>query len=450
MFVGRNKELEILRRRYDSDQFEFGILHGRRRVGKTTLIKESIKGYRSLYFACPQANASTILDHLSATYAKFKGLPRFRFDQLEDLLDLLFVEDRLIIIFDEFTYLTQSDNSAESVFQHSIDKHSITSNVKLLVSGSEVGMYENLFSVSKPLYNRQTFQLKIEECDYYEASLYVPHYDVFDKIRTYAVFGGLPFYLARLNDQKTLRENIESLVIHPSAAFSDEVYMMVSSELRSVSEYQSVLQALASGNTSLSTIDSQSHVNSTDRTAKILSRLIAMGIVDKEVRFLDRPNSTKTLYRIQNNFLCFYYQFIWRNATARATLESSEFFDMFIRDDLEFYVSKRFETICKQYLLRHFHSQTKEAIREIGRYWLHDKVQKKEYEIDLCVEGTKHRYAFECKWSIHPVGNSIVRELYAKGKEIHADRFGVFSKSGVTAEFDSGCDVFMPADLFSI
>lgn len=437
MFLGREKEMQYLTQLYNSDRFEFGIIHGRRRVGKTTLLKESIKDKKALYLVAQQANLKMNLEIFSRVYGKLKGLGDIRYDSFYDLFEAIFNEHDLIVIIDEFTYLTEVDPSFESVLQGMIDKYKDTSNIKLMISGSEIGMFENHFSRSKPLFGRHTFSYHLKECDYYESSLYYPNYNAIDKIRTYAIFGGLPYYLAHIDDSLSLKENISRLIVEESARFASEVEMILNAELRSIEEYQSVLQAIHSGSTKLAQIDSKSRINDTSKTIKYVTKLIELEIIKKEFKFLETPHSKKHLYRIDNNFIAFYYHFLWKNKAAKVIMESKDFYDEYIEPYLDEYVSKRFEKICEQYLIRNYKSKNSEAIMAIGRYWYNDRSQKVDVEIDQCVKTKNRIHIYECKWTHEKVTQSVLDDLIQKGTYIHATHYGAFSRSGYDKNINS-------------
>jgi len=430
MFIGRNKELNVLKDIYNSKNFEFGIIHGRRRVGKTSLIRESIKNRKALYFLAQQANERTNLELFSKTFGNYKGIGSILYNSFSDLFLDIFKEDNLIVIIDEFTYLTEVNKSFESMLQGIIDQNKDESTIKLIISGSEIGMFENIFSHSRPLFNRQTFQIHLKECDYLESSLYYPNLNNWDKIRIYTVFGGLPFYLSKIDDQKSLEENIIDLIINENGQFASEVQMLLNTELRSIQEYQSVLQAIHSGSTNLAQIDSKSSINNTSKTIKYVKKLIELEIIIKEYRFKDTPNSKKHLYKIKNNFFAFYYRFIWKNEASKAIMEPSDFYEVFIMKQLDEYVSIRFEDICQQYLVKNFKKRHKNPALHIGRYWYNDRQLKKDIEIDVCVESTKCIHAYECKWTNNPISKEIMDNLIIKSKEIGATKYGAFSKNG--------------------
>lgn len=436
MFLGREKELKYLSEIYDKKTFEFGILHGRRRVGKTTLIKESIKNRKSIYFLAQQANLQMNLEIFSRQFGEFTGVGQILYASFYDLFKSIFETQDLVVVIDEFTYLTEIDRSFESMLQGLIDHYKHMTNIKLIISGSEIGMYENLFAHSRPLFNRQTFSLHLKECDYYESALYYKRYSHEDKIRTYAVFGGLPFYLSQIDDSLSLKDNICKLIVAENARFASEVQMLLTSELRSIQEYQSVLQAIHSGSTKLALIDLKSGIKDSSKTIKYVNKLIELEIIEKEHRFMDNPNSKKHLFKIKNNFIAFYYRFIWKNASARVMMDAYDFYETFIEEELDHYVSVRFEKMCEQYLIRQFKSRHQIPLIQIGRYWYNNRKDMKDVEINSCVLTKKGVYVYECKWTNAHVTRVILEDLMIKGQELDAISFGAFSKSGFSSTLD--------------
>lgn len=449
MFLGREIELKMLSDCYDSDSFEFGVIHGRRRVGKTTLLKESIKGRKSLYLLAQQANAKTNLDLFSKRYGELIGVGQITYDTFHDFFEAIFREEHLIVVLDEFSYLTEVDTSVESVLQGIVDTYKEVSTIKFIISGSEIGMFNNHFSVSKPLFNRQTFSYHLKECDYLESSLYYPKFKPEDKVRAYAIFGGLPYYLSQINDEQSIEDNIKRLITNENARFSNEVTMLLHTELRSIQEYQSVLQAIHSGSTKLSEIDSKSKIQNTAKTSKYVNKLMELEIIEKEYKFLENPNSKNHLFRIKNNFIAFYYHFVWRNQASRVLMSSDDFYQIFIKDDLEKYVSLRFEKIGEQYLIRHYKKRNDEPIINIGRYWYNNRKTKTDVEIDICVQ-TKHKiHIYECKWTHSIIGEHVMNELIDKGSYLKATKYGAFSENGYHDQIlDKGYDLITIKDLF--
>lgn len=434
MFIGREKELKFLEEKLNSEGFEFGVLHGRRRVGKTVLIKEAIKNKNAIYFQAHQANMQINLELLSSLYGDYKKIGKITYNSMYELFRQFFLEPNLILVIDEFTYLTEIDKSFESMLQSLIDEYKLNTTLKLIISGSEIGMFENLFSRSKPLFNRQTFTIHLKECDYYESSLYYKNFSAEDKVKAYAIFGGLPYYLSYVDDTRSIKENVCEFILKENARFEDEVENLLISELRSIQEYQSILQAIQGGNTKFNEIDSKSKISNSAKTSKYIKELIRLEIIEKEIRFLDKPDSKRGLYKIKNNFISFYYYFIWKNISSKIVMEPSDFYDIFIGNKLEEYVSHIFEDICRQYLIKNFKKIHDKPIINIGRYWYSDKYLKKDVEIDICIKTMDGLHIYECKWTNKEVDVRILNKLKEKGKEVKVTKYGIFSKSGFSKE----------------
>ena len=385
----------------------------------------------------------------SKRYGELLGVGQITYDSFHDFFEAIFKEEQWIVILDEFSYLTEVDTSVESVLQGLIDTYKEKTSIKFIISGSEIGMFNNHFSVSKPLFNRQTFSYHLKECDYLESSLYYPEFKAEDKIRAYAIFGGLPYYLSQINDQLSIEENIKALITNENARFSNEVNMLLHTELRSIQEYQSVLQAIHSGSTKLAEIDAKSRIQDTAKTAKYVKKLLELEIIEKEFKFLENPSSKNHLYRIKNNFIAFHYHFVWKNQASRILMSSDDFYDTFIKEDLEQFVSLRFEKISEQYLIRKYKSRNNEPIMNIGRYWYNDRISKTDVEIDLCVQTKKHVHIYECKWTNSIMGESMMNQLMEKGRYLNANKYGAFSKKGYHDQIkDKGYDLITLEDLF--
>lgn len=172
-------------------------------------------------------------------------------------------------------------------------------------------------------------------------------------------------------------------------------------------------------------------------------------IIEKEFKFLENPNSKNHLYRIKNNFIAFYYHFVWNNQAARVLMSGEDFYDTFIKDDLEQFVSLRFKKIGEQYLIRKYQSRNNEPLMNIGRYWYNDRKSRADVEIDVCVQTKKCIHVYECKWTNDRIGESIMHELIEKGKYLGANKYGAFSRNGYHDHLlDQGYDLVTLEDLF--
>jgi len=130
-------------------------------------------------------------------------------------------------------------------------------------------------------------------------------------------------------------------------------------------------------------------------------------------------------------------------------MSSDDFYDTFIKDDLEQFVSLRFEKIGEQFLIRKYKLRNNEPIINIGRYWYNDRKTKTDVEIDLCVQAKKRIHIYECKWTNSIIGESVMNDLIEKGKYLDANKYGAFSKNGYhDLVLDKGYDLVTLEDLF--
>jgi uncharacterized protein len=167
------------------------------------------------------------------------------------------LHEKVVLVIDEFTYLFAKEPGIQSQLQNAIDNHLLNSNVILILSGSHVGMIEEVISYHKPLYGRITFQIKLEPFDYLESSHFYPNYSNEDKIRTYAVFSGIPFFLSLIDDKKTVKENVVELLLEDHAILAEETEFFLKQELRSVSSYTMIIHAISFGSTRLGEISTK-------------------------------------------------------------------------------------------------------------------------------------------------------------------------------------------------
>ena len=447
MFIGRKKELEVLEKKIDTDRFEFGIVYGRRRVGKTRLLQEIVSKHNAIYYVANEMGVEYNLKQLSSTIANYYN-ESFTFDSFDTLFKYLAdrsLERKTIIILDEFTHLMSTDKEILSVFQNIIDHQLSDSNVKLILSGSHVGMIEDSPTYKKPLYGRATFKMKVEPFDYYDAAKFYPNVSSVDKVRLYSVFGGVPFCASRIDGTKSVKENIISLIIEEGAMFEDEISFFLSQEVRSVATYGKIINAIAMGATRLNEISTKSGIANTGTTSKHLDLLITLGIIEKEYCFGESANSKRTIYKIKDQLFNFYYTFIEKNQTQKVIMKPSSFYEKVVQSHLDEFVSFEFERVCKDFLLR----LNADDIEEIGRYWYNNAKMKRDIEMDILMRKSSELFAFECKWTNVRIGRGIEFELEQKVQYLGDVKIGFFSRNGYDSSVESEL-LYDVDDLYSL
>ncbi len=439
MFYGRENERKKLHTMFLSDSQMISLIYGRRRIGKSELIKQGLKetDLKSIYYECKQTTERNNVDSLSELIGEIFGFPKPAFENIEVLLQFLFKmseKEPMILVLDEYPYLRENSKGLDSILQSIIDHYKDTSHMKLIVCGSYVDTMKALLEKQNPLYGRIDLTLNLKPMDYYESALFYPEFTEEDKVRLFSVFGGIPYYNRLIDAKKSVRENIIELIASPGARLENEVSMYLNSEISKITNANEVFEALAKGFSRYKDILDQSNVSSGPALIDILDKLMRMDVVSKEAPINDENNKKKSGYFISDNLSLFYYKYIFRNLSRMNIMDSDVFYDKYIAEDFETkYVPKSFERICRQYLIRkNRNGLMDEVFEKIGKYYYDDPIEKRNGEFDIVTLDDRGYIFYEAKFRKDPVTESTVqneiRQVEQTGLECY--RYGFFSKSG--------------------
>ena len=443
MFYGREIERKKLHTMIQTDGQMISLIYGRRRIGKSELIKQVLKesDVKSIYYECKQTTEQNNVDSLAELIGETFDFPKPAFENIENLLQFLFKkseQETMIFVLDEYPYLRENSKGLDSVFQSVIDHYKDTSKMKMIICGSYVDTMKALLAKQNPLYGRIDLTIYLKPMDYYESALFYAEFSDEDKVRLFSVFGGIPYYNRLIDPKKSVRENIIDLIASPGARLENEVSMYLNSEISKITNANEVFEALAKGFSRYKDILDQSNVSSGPALVDILDKLIRMDVVAKEAPINDENNKKKSGYFISDNLSLFYYKYIFRNMSRMNIMDTDIFYDKYIADDFETkYVPKCFETICKQYLIRKNRKGLMDEIFEkIGKYYYDDPIEKKNGEFDIVSMDDKGYIFYEAKFRKEPVTESMVqneiRQVAQTGLKCY--RYGFFSKAGFSCE----------------
>lgn len=441
MFVGRERELKKLNELYNGNNFECVIIYGRRRVGKTTLIQEFIKDKKAVYFLSLETSERMNLDNfskgiLSITMENVKSSPRFAnfTDAVETVGDLA-ADERIVLVIDEYPYLANSVQGISSIIQAQIDMKLKHTKLFLILCGSSMSFMENqVLGYQSPLYGRRTAQFRIEPFSYFESMRFHQNYNAYDNAVVYGITGGIPQYLAQIDDKKTLKENITDNFFEPSSYLYEEPSNLLKQELREPQTYNEIITAIATGSSRLNEISTKTGL-ATAVCNKYLTSLISLGIVKKERPIFDEK-SKRTIYRIKDNMFRFWYRFVPQNVSQINSGAGERVYDG-IERHISHYMGEVFEEICKQYMWKeNIAERLPFYFRDAGRWWGTNPIKKSEQEIDIIAYDETQAIFCECKWTNEPVSNSILDGLIEKSMifNYREKYYFLFSKSGYTKE----------------
>ena len=438
-FIGRKEFLNKLKKQVDTDEMSFSLIYGRRRVGKSELVKETLRcaNEKSIYFECKQVAEESNVASLSAIVSDVMGLPKLGYTDIESLLDYIFklaVNEKLILVLDEYPYLRESVKGLDSILQSLVDRYRESSKLKVIILGSYVEIMRSLLEHSNPLYGRVDLTIDLKQMDYYESALFYPEFSPEDKVRIYSVFGGIPYYNRLIDDKKSVRDNMIDLIASSVARLENEVSMYLSAEISKIINANEVFEALARGYSRYSDILSQSHVSSGPTLIDVLDKLIKMEVVVKTAPINDPNNKRKAGYQIADNLSLFYYRYIFKYLSQMKIMDSSVFFSKYIEKDFEEnYVPHQFEEICKQYLIRENKAGNINPVFEkIGKYYYDNPKEHTNGEFDIVTEDELGFAFYEVKFRKAPVTKSMVENEIAQvdATGLKCYKYVFFSRSG--------------------
>ena len=314
MFIGREQELASLNRLYTSDKFEFAVIYGRRRVGKTALINEFIKDKKAIYFMGVESNEKQNLENFSRNILEYRtGIQaETAFLTFQAALEYVFKmseEERIILAIDEYPYVARCSQSLASTIQLLIDKYKDHSKLMLILCGSSMSyMEDHVLAYKAPLYGRRTAQMKIKPFDFIDSCRYFNNFSNENKALVYGIVGGTPQYLLQMDDRLSVEDNIKNTFLNPTSALFEEPENLLKQEVREPALYNAIITAIAAGASRMAEISSKIG-EETSICSSYLKNLISLGIVQKETPYGEKA-SRKSIYVIDDNMFRFWFRFV--------------------------------------------------------------------------------------------------------------------------------------------
>ncbi len=443
MFINRKAELEVLARLYASDRAELFVLYGRRRVGKTELLRAFCEDKHHLFFIATLSADGEQLATFSQQIWAFTHAETpagFSFPSWDAAFRALAeLPGRPIVVLDEFTYLISGNKAIPSILQKVWDERLKNTQVKLVLCGSYIGMMETeVLGYQAPLYGRRTHSILLDPLDLPSASQFFPGYTAEQKFMAWAVLGGMPYYLRIFSDQQDLLANLRLHILDAqSGELFNEPRLLLMEELREPRNYFSILRAIAQGKTRLNEIALGSGVGAVNMVARYLDILQQMRLITRRVPATEfQPEKSKRgSYQIDDHFLRFWFRYVQPNQSSLDLGLTDAILNQRVRPDLEHFAAAAFEEASRQHLAWLARQGKIPFLPErIGAWWERDA------EIDVLAISRTEKQALvgECKWSVNPVGINILDDLKQKSQallregEIEQLHYALFSRSGFT------------------
>ena len=441
-FINRDVELAQLESQYAVDSGTLVVLYGRRRLGKTALLRRFAEDKPHCYFMADRAGEPDLRRSLARAMALALNEPVLEAAEYASWYDLFAAFDRFrpsdqrfVLIFDEYQYLCQVQPAFSSFLQKWWDEHWSQANLVVVLCGSVTSMmYRETLASSAPLYGRASAQLLLRPIGFSHISQFLPGKTGTQLVEFYALTGGVPRYLHLASPYPNFREALSALVLHPDGILHNEARQLLQEEIQTPNQCWSILSAIGSGANRISEIAARTG-QPANKLTRYLDLLKDLHLVRRETPVLERnpAKSKKGIYVVSDPFFRMWFGAIYPYISF---FEFGETEPAYFR--IEPIISKLmaecYEEVCRQWIRERaldFNATS------VGRQW------SSAYEIDVAAVNTKFELTVvgECKWSENKVGISTFHELEAKTASqclpLAEDcRYILFSKSGFTSDLE--------------
>jgi AAA+ ATPase superfamily predicted ATPase len=462
MFIGRTQELARLREEFANNRPSLLIIYGRRRVGKSELLREATRDIPHVLYQATRVTAGLNLEAFKTELTRALGSDDILLG-LGDWLGVLTWLARkaqeipgLVVVLDEFPYLAEADPALPSIIQKFWDSGEPgRGRLNLVLCGSMIAHMEDLLAERNPLYGRKTLTLDVTPLPVRDAARFFPDYSAEDKLMAYGIFGGIPFYLQLCDPQVSLQQNVIKLLLTNTGALVDEPTVLLQSELRDIQRYASVLAAIADGCTKFGDISNRiDDRGDSKKLAPYLERLERMRLV-QAIKSMDAsPKSRDKRYFIADSLMTFWHRFVRPNLSSISQGFGEEVWRLKIAPHLEEFMGGRFEVICREHARRYSQERLPSPALEIGQVWAAD------YDIDVAGKLLDGSMLFgECKWRRGLVGEDVRfalterAEKTAYGRDVTQRHFVIYARTGFkvtlikTAGQDNGIILHTPDSI---
>ena len=455
MFVGRKKELQAMQNLYEKPGFGMMVIYGRRRIGKSTLIKEFIKDKKTIFYTATKVGKDRNLELFAkqAVAALDPDFSNVAFVSLEDIFDFItkkLPKEKMILVVDELPYWAEKDESLLSVMQKYIDTEWADKNLFVILCGSALSFMENkVLSEKSPLFGRRNSQIKLEAFNYKDSARFVPNYSLEEKAVCYGITGGVPKYLALIDGQKSMEDNIKQLFFHTDGYLYDETRNLLTQEFMDITMVNNIIEQIASGQNTLNLIAEKVK----EKPATVLysiEKLVEVGLVEKKNCMTEEKNRKKTQYVLKDQMFQFWYEFIPKATSVIEMGQGDLYYEKAVKPQLHSYMGSVFEIMCRYYTLEQgICGKFGNFITRAGSWWGAETLEMEDgrkyqqsTDIDVVAVSDIDKTAVvgECKFKNEKIGKEIYETLLRRSRLVSGKyriiKYLLFSLSGYTSWFD--------------
>lgn len=415
-FVDRFEEKKRLTAALNAESPSFVVVYGRRRLGKSTLIKK-ILSQDDVYYMADQTERSHQIELLAREIGlRFDGFDRLIYPDWHTLFEALNyrTQKRFTLCLDEFPYLAKSSSELPALLQKLIGSKSLKYNI-ILCGSSQQLMQGLVVDSASPLYGRADQILKLSPIPihYFREAVACSAQEA---VEEYAVWGGVPRYWEIRLQSASLLEAIGYNLLDAQGLLFEEPYRLFIDDMRDIVQASTLLSFIGNGVNRLSEIATRANKPATSLSGP-LDKLITLGYIQREIPFGDSPrNSKKGLYKVSDPFMDFYFRFVVPNRSL-IELGRREAVMEEVTQRFNGYVSWHWEELCRRAVSGQIVMGKRYGLA--SRWWGNIS-RNDQMEIDLMAESTDGKCLLvgECKWTESESTTHLLNQLMDKAKKL--------------------------------
>ena len=441
-FIGREEELQSLEAAWKKEQFQMAVVYGRRRIGKTTLLRQFCRDKKAVFYTAIKTTAQRNIELFGKCALKVlapeMSMSSFRTsDDLCAFLGEKCRDERIVVVIDELPYLAKKDESFTSTLQRSIDEQWQFGKMFLIVCGSSVSFMEDeVLSEKSPLFGRRTMQIRLDAFNYRQTALFLPEWTCLDQAMVYGLTGGVAKYLALFDDRKSLDENVADLFFSRTGYLYEEADNLLTQEFRDTDGYSRIIETIAAGSNQITEIADKSGI-SAQNVSHCLRNLVETGIVEKQQAITEEHNKKKTRYILADEMLRFWYRFIPDAIDAIEIGKGKAYYLQNVKPQLSSYMGSTFEKMCRQFTLeKGIEGSFACRVSRVGTWWGTNPNKREETDIDVVGldKNKKEAVIGECKFRHETTDKKVYDALVERKALLHQQyrvvQYLLFSVSG--------------------
>lgn len=426
--IGRLEELRKMESLYSKKGAQLIVVYGRRRVGKSTLLKHFCQGKANIFFTGRKDETrNELLGRLLwdvGEYFRNPLLGKLSIRDWKEVFEIIDLENskarqKLIIVLDEFQWMCSGKKSdlLSALQEHWDNKWNADENIFLVLCGSIVSFMEkNILSQKSPLYGRRTASFELEPMNMLEARLFFPRKGVFEQAQIIMTLGGIPSYMELINPKESFAQNINTLALVKESYFTKEIEFILREQLKNPGRYYLILKHLARTPLSRDEVAKKLGIGNSGALDLYLKTLTDLHLVKHQIPITKNELSKKVRYGIWDEFLRFYFFFIHPNMERIGLNTDGWLFDKIVLPKLEIYNGYSFELFCRKNLKILIKLLgIEDVFSRSGVYWQTETSKKEGVQIDMVIERSDATiHLVECKWSNGKIGSAIIDEINRK------------------------------------